>query len=205
MSSKPQVFGIGLSRTGTSSLNRALRMLGLTSKHFPVELVKSKYNAEALEKKSATDTPVAWRFKVLANRYPEAKFVLTWRDETTWLDSCRRLWIDQKTEWDKAENDCINQMHQDLYDTIDFDSKKLMVSRSRHHVEVFNHFRKENRLLEMNIAEGDGWAKLCRFLGCESPSELFPRVGHEAEHADSPLGSWTPTDVSLSSAMRNLV
>jgi hypothetical protein len=42
MSRKPQVFGIGLSRTGTSSLNRALRMLGLTSKHTGAMVIRAE-------------------------------------------------------------------------------------------------------------------------------------------------------------------
>lgn len=40
-----KIFGIGLPRTGTTSLNIALNQLGLASKHFPFELYNPQDHA----------------------------------------------------------------------------------------------------------------------------------------------------------------
>jgi Sulfotransferase domain len=82
--SHAKVFGVGLSRTGTTSLHYALGFLGYRSIHFPpphqLRELLNFYDA-------AVDTPVACVFKELAEAYPDARFVLTVRDMDSWLAS----------------------------------------------------------------------------------------------------------------------
>jgi hypothetical protein len=45
----------------------------------------------------------------------------------------------------------------------------------RHNAEVLAHFKGRPRdLLVMNVDNGDGWDKLCRFLGCPIPATPYP-------------------------------
>lgn len=80
-----KVFGIGLPRTGTSSLSAALASLGcLPSLHNPRDV------AAIAACGAATDITIACRFAQLAVIWPDARFILTTRPSLSWLDSCAR-------------------------------------------------------------------------------------------------------------------
>ena len=77
-----KIFGIGLSRTGTTSLTLALSELGLHAYHFP----RGREVIDSVD--AATDTPVAAWYQDLDAAYPDSKFILTLRHRPEWLDSC---------------------------------------------------------------------------------------------------------------------
>src|SRR5207237_3908 len=52
-----KVFGIGLSRTGTTSLTRALELLGYRAKHYPT----AESHFEEYDALTDTPVPVRWR------------------------------------------------------------------------------------------------------------------------------------------------
>ena len=56
MMANAKIFGIGLSKTGTSSLSEALEILGYSTVHFPSTLSEIAYYD------AATDSTVARRF-----------------------------------------------------------------------------------------------------------------------------------------------
>ena len=66
-----KVFGIGLTRTGTTSLTEGLKVLGYSAIHCPM----SYKEIDSFE--ASTDTAVAARFEFLDLLYPESKFILT--------------------------------------------------------------------------------------------------------------------------------
>jgi len=99
-----KIFGIGLSRTGTTSLNAALELLGLRSIHYPADprtraeiarALRSRADALRLsvlsECDALTDTPVCCVYQALAQSYPDSLFVLTTRNEDDWLRSCEAV------------------------------------------------------------------------------------------------------------------
>ena len=62
-----KVFGIGLSKTGTTSLNEALGILGLKSKHY-------FFNLDQIEElDAATDLPIARAFRELDSYNTDAQ------------------------------------------------------------------------------------------------------------------------------------
>lgn len=79
----PKVFGIGLSKTGTTSLARALELLGYTS-------VSWKENGKVLGwpefyyADAATDTVCSAHFE---HTFEESKFIYTVRDLDSWEQS----------------------------------------------------------------------------------------------------------------------
>lgn len=99
------VFGIGLGRTGTTSLNNALIMLGYRAMHFPFDDATRREIADYVdsgaerieltilrEYDALTDIPVCCIYQGLDRAYPGSRFILTVRDKETWLNSCERLW-----------------------------------------------------------------------------------------------------------------
>lgn len=178
--SKPKVFGIGLSKTGTSSLTTALNILGYKAKHFPLRLLR--YNNGKLEidlgqvgnYDAITDIPIARFYQKLYHTFPDSKFILTTRNLEGWLDSCRRhFWPGQII---KSDN-WINQLHKDIYNSIDFDREKFENAYLNHKKEVLSFFEdKENRLLVLDIINGDGWKMLCKFLDKPVPQAPFPHT-----------------------------
>ena len=88
---KNKVIGVGLGHTGTRSLNRALIMLGIPSRHWPHdrqtyhELANGVYRLSILEKYDAvTDITLAPFYAQLDKEYPGSKFILTIRDKKDW-------------------------------------------------------------------------------------------------------------------------
>lgn len=166
---KNKVFGLGLSKTGTSSLTRALTLLDYKSAHFVKVHEFDRYDA-------ITDTPVPVVYQALDLQYPQAKFVLTTRDADGWVKSFqnhieRQEWT---SRYPKMRSDALLATMQ-LYGTIHFDREKFLAGYERYHQEVKDYFAgRENDLLIMDICQGDGWEKLCPFLGIPIPDAPFP-------------------------------
>lgn len=173
---KQMIFGIGLSRTGTTSLNAALNELGYKSKHFfffPVTtnipyvyFILKEYNA-------ATDLPAAANFKKLDRLYPDSKFILTVRDIDSWLKSCKKFFtyqmkIIERPKW-------WQELHLKMYNSISFNYEKFKRAYYRHLNDVSKYFenRKED-LLVLNVVKGEGYQKLCKFLGEDVINKPFP-------------------------------
>jgi Sulfotransferase domain len=168
---KPKIFGIGLSRTGTKSLNTALSILGYDSFHWPLSM-------KELERHEAvTDITVSSRFKALDAKFPESKFIYTVREIDSWLLSCRKHWRHLKTLRGTCKIPPFAEASElTLYETLDYDATILKRAYYKHHESVIGHFcRRQNDLLVLNIVAGDGWDKLCKFLKKPTPSIDFPR------------------------------
>jgi len=183
-----RIFGIGMHRTGTSSLHTALRILGLDSVHWPdakwarkvYTEVRTHGRSETLERRySACDLPISMLFHTLDTVYPNSKFILTVRNEANWLASIERHFSyegnDYRLHWDYDHFS--HYIHQELYGRMTFDSDQFM-KRYRYHInEVLEHFTgRPNDLLVMNMDDGAGWRELCAFLGCAIPEIEYPKV-----------------------------
>ena len=168
---KFRVFGIGLSRTGTTSLTNALNALKISSAHCPWT------HDDVAAHQSATDTSIAIGMAYLDAMYPRSKFILTVRsDIEAWLNSCEWLW---KTHL-RHQHPFHQKIHKALYDTVDFDREKFRAAYERHTAEVMRVFKgREYDLLIMDIAAGDGWEKLCPFLGLPVPEQKFPHANQK--------------------------
>jgi hypothetical protein len=64
-----------------------------------------------------------------------------------------------------------------LYESVTFERGKFVMAYERHHADVRRYFAKRpSDLLEIHLVEGDGWDKLCPFLGIARPSSAFPHL-----------------------------
>jgi hypothetical protein len=203
---KQKVFGIGLSRTGTSSLNEALEFLGYRSVHFPIIMqntsarAKVKYRmnrwiGEIGSKKplfhdfcigtenklvfkvpnptsfdAMTDMPVARFYKQLDEEFPNSKFILTVRNEDGWLKSCEKFFAEGNNQFFKWI-----QLHFDMYGANSFNDSLFRNGYRNHIKDVKAYFSaRPSDLLIVDIPKGDGWNKLCEFVGLGIPQNPFP-------------------------------
>jgi hypothetical protein len=173
----PSIFGIGLSKTGTTSLTEALKILGYVSRHWPCSMSSFKH-CDAL-----TDITVSCRYKQLDQMFPASKFIYTIRESSSWLESCKAHWI--KLDKKRAESKIppfAEKAEIAMYGTLQFDELSFTNAYNKHHRSVTEYFRtRPGDLLVLNIVAGEGWEKLCPFLGKPVPLVKFPRsnVRHE--------------------------
>jgi hypothetical protein len=100
---KKKVFVIGLSRTGTTSINEALNMIGIRAHHFCGPLVKlgtDNKQHEIVEPYVAnldghTDIAATIVAEQLAEKYPEAVFIYTTRPREEWSRALVRFVSEQ--------------------------------------------------------------------------------------------------------------
>jgi hypothetical protein len=114
------------------------------------------------------DNPWPIVFKRLDERYPNSKFILTVRDSEPWLRS-------QIKDFGRAET----PMRKWIYGAgAPLGNEARYVARyEAHNAEVLEYFKDRSRdLLVMDLTKGDGWPKLCAFLGAEIPNTPFPHA-----------------------------
>src|SRR5262245_22430107 len=175
-----KVFGIGLSRTGTTSLTEALRTLGYRAVHCPLSLLALNGNGLELNKRvvdrfdAFTDTPVARVYRELDEEFPRSKFILTTRALDAWLRSMRRM---RNSFTFLKLLPKVRQLTLDLCGTASFfDEPALRECFVRHSRNVRDYFgdRLGTDLLVFDAGAGDGWDQLCSFLGRQTPSIPYP-------------------------------
>ena len=180
-----KIFGAGLSRTGTLSLSRAVGMLGFHSRHWAASFDTLAFDngqlsirfSEVDRYDALFDIPVAHYFKELDAHYPEARFILTVRERSSWLRSCERFLRPTPEQLAKLEDPKRAQIRIEVYGVTLFDRERFEQAYERHVQSVMEHFAgRPDDLLVMNICQGDGWPELCRFLRKPIPGAPFPRT-----------------------------
>jgi tetratricopeptide (TPR) repeat protein len=186
--SEEKVFGIGLSRTATTSFCEVLTRLDIDNGHWANPLTWQLLdNFDYYMLGGAGDLPASSRFESLAEQYPNAKFVLNLRPLDSWVKS-------QKSHWSRISGyDDFGATRDSLADC--FDRRYGLPSASINYALIFRHRNweeayslhttrvrayftgeKRRRLLEFNVFEGHGWRELCAFLGKSEPSVTYPQV-----------------------------
>ena len=126
-SSQSKVFGIGLSKTGTTSLARALEILGYNTRDYlgvtrysPGDLTSIDLD-EVNANDAFTDTPIPSFYRELDKMYPGSKFILTVRDMDGWLKSCKKQFTQKLAD---KQNEANINLFMDLYGCFVFDEEK---------------------------------------------------------------------------------
>lgn len=186
---RPKVFGIGLSKTGTTSLSDALQHLGYDVIHW------KRYNTskiidwpEFFYADAVTDTPCSALFEPLYYTFEESKFIYTERSIDTWKQSIvNHFGIEHpgqlRSGFEEVEKDRPRpysfhnfihwvHIHESLY--AQYDSWEEAYHKFDNRVKSFFSDKPDSRFLEMNIIDGDVWEVLCSFLDKDIPSQPFP-------------------------------
>ena len=178
------VFNIEFNRTGTTSLTKALNILGIKSLHYSSDesgwFVDNKNELEYIVKSNRAQNKKLFHgldekfngfsdfngrryYKTLYEQYPMSKFILTTRPFEDWINSVLSMEKDQ----DRLQTTDIEHKRKTELTKQYFESKQ----------EIREFFKdKPNCYLEMNIIEGDAWEVLCKFLGKDIPSVPFPNI-----------------------------
>lgn len=167
-----KIFGVGLSRTGTTSLTRSLSNVGIDIIHYPkkTELFDPK-NA------GACDIPVIVHYKELDKIFPNSKFIYTIRDKEEWLSSMER-YLPRKKNWNLAKWQLDNRKA--VYGRLDFDREWFAERYDIHDNDVRMYFKeRENDLLILNICGGDKLEKLFSFIGVSNHKNMLKEFPHE--------------------------
>lgn len=182
MSYTPKVFCIGFHKTGTTSMEKALKLLGyrVTGGNWvrdpEVARVALERALETVPRYDAfQDNPWPMLYREMDQAFPGSKFILTVRDPKKWLASVAGNFgtdVTPMREWIYGEGRGCPKGNETAY-----------IERfERHNREVMDYFgNRKQDLLVMNLTEGDGWEKLCPFLGREQPALPFPRANVRAE------------------------
>jgi len=170
------VFVTGLSRTGTSSITSALERLGYRTIHWPPLVALGQGQTIELEwpwwmeqYDAFTDIPVTAFYKDLDKLYPNSKFIETTRPKHEWLQSCREHFSVPSVQEEAR------RLHLQIYGSDLFDEEGFASAHDRHTADVRAYFDGRTDYLEIAITKGEGWEKLCPFLGKAVPDEPFPR------------------------------
>jgi len=178
-----RVFGIGYPRTGTSSLTQALRNLGYTTYHAPFASSFKNLHNWAGQYEALTDlhTHVTdFDALKLLSSYPDAKFVLTVRHPSKWIDSVSThfkhlRWLCNLSPSTRAINNL------DL-------KKDSLEAHTQHVSEGFKRAGKSNQLLILDVSEPEAYNKLAEFLGKGRRKGAFPRRNWKEVHWDQTIG-----------------
>lgn len=198
-----RIFCIGMIKTGTTSLAKALYDLGFrVGNQRRGELLLDSYarrdfrplvtycrTAEAFQ-----DIPFGLPFThvILDHCFPRSKFILSVRDdEDQWYRSLVRFHsqkfgngrvpsVEDLRKADYCEKGWMWKVHSLLFDLTDYgdpyDESTLKLRYRIHNRAVIEYFRGRSEFLFINVAERNAYQKLCSFLGREPKHEPFPWV-----------------------------
>lgn len=185
-----KIFGIGYPKTATSSLSQALAILGYRSAHdpydilprfFPCELQDIEHDPHVFDDNDAFCGLACLVYRELDQAYPGSKFILTVRDEKKWLKSVSAHLKNNATAERRAMDAGMplrpfaraKLYNGDLWFNEEHIGDYLNTYRE-YNRGVEEYFRDRDDLLIMDIEHGDGWEKLCTFLGCPVPDKPLP-------------------------------
>lgn len=181
---RTKVFCIGFQKSGTTSLEAALKILGYrVCGVIGRDLSMAELRAKGLDLAITTaakydavqDMPWPIFFRELDAAYPGSKFILTVRDPERWYRSIADHFMPPGTEmegWTYGADARTPHGNKERYIEV----------YARHNQSVRDHFKdRPGDLLEMNLTKGDGWEMLCPFLGRSIPSWTFPRKNTAAQ------------------------
>lgn len=180
-----KIIGIGLPKTGTTSLGYCFRRLGFKHRTYDMELallVKRNHLSPVLEEAEKYEAFEDWPwfaiYRELDQRFPNSKFILTLRKDTdTYVTSLKghheREGIRTK---DFVKPHWWDEVHG--VEPSEWDYEKSAQRYERHNREVLDYFagRIDKDLLVVCWEKGDSWAKLCTFLNKPQPNEPFPHL-----------------------------
>lgn len=197
-----RVIGAGLSRTGTLSLHEALKALGHRSVHYDDVRLSDVLEGSVSQPDfrryddidAVSDLPTALFYRELMEAYPESKVVLTIRDVESWWASVRKYFnrvhpiSDEPSLGDgvvlglrlRPLKEPFRARYRRLLRNLAYGSvtpkEFLYKKRYMEHNELVRATVSPERLLVLDVSAGEGWSKLCPFLGVSTPVNPFPHV-----------------------------
>lgn len=184
-----KIFGIGFYKTGTTTLFEALRILGYHTVNgdkpgsYPgaddgqtllQQIARGDCRLPTFEIFDAfTDNPYFRLWHEIYGLFPEARYILTVRDEADWIRSCVKFYRDRRVRpmrlWMFGD-------HADP--SRDEESRQAWLDAYRRHNAAVREFfvGRQDQYLELDPTSEPGWARLCAFLGARTPAQDWPHA-----------------------------
>lgn len=183
-----KIFGIGLPKTGTTSLNEALKILGYRSIQWCRELYLIHSYGKPISQLSGILNPTSWDalsnsadhiYPLMDKEFPNSKFILTIRDKESWLKSVENYLLPRSPIIDEEGNieggtiALMGLIH--VYGHAFFNKEYLPIMYDNHLRNAKHYFKKRKKdLLIIDICGVEGWNRLCPFLCRDIPNIPFP-------------------------------
>jgi len=188
-----EIVGAGYGRTGTDSLREALTILGFGPCHHMHEIRDNPEKAQPWHDHFCSDTPLdldllfdgyrsqvdwpgAHLWRESADRYPEAKVILSTRDPEAWWESySKTIKIFRETEMPQ-EAPHMRQIQEfvDAFLGDRFETKDRAIADFEAHAAEVKAAIPAERVLTYEL--GSGWKPLCAFLGVPVPDGAYPHT-----------------------------
>lgn len=163
-----KIWGIGLSRTGTTSLAKILNDAKFKIIHYPTQRQMFLEHNDG-----GCDITVTANYKKLDRYYPGSKFIYTFRDMDDWVKSIVP-YFKRKKDWNQSTEQI--RIRKKLYKASFPNEEQARTAWIRHDNDVRFYFRDNPKnLLILDIIGGDNPQKLWEFLDIPTdPPEYFP-------------------------------
>ena len=196
------VIGAGFGRTGTFSIKAALEQLGFGPCYHMDNVFSTPGHLDRWQAvanggqadwdelfegyASTVDWPGMLYYRQLANRYPDARVLLSVRPADVWWDSFSRTIRRLIGMRDQVPDDHLRRVlhyaqqiiaEQTFGGSLD-DEHAVIDSYNRHIDEVIRNIESE-RLLVYDVTQG--WGPMCGFLGVAEPDNAFPHCNTEED------------------------
>lgn len=199
---KTKIFCIGRNKTGTTSLEFALKEFGFKmGNQEEAEMLINDYKnynwksiisfcktAEAFQ-----DAPFSWPYTwvILHEHFPYAKFILTIRNEEDWYNSITKFHTKLFSKENKMPNkeDLQNanyrykgfvwDANRAVWKTPEDDiyNKKIMIENyNRHNNDVLHFFKDNPNFIVIDLSDKNSYSQLCSFLNKKPISKTFPHL-----------------------------
>lgn len=190
---KRPVFGLGLARTGTTSMHEAMLALGYDSAPSSATLIDGIDRAFLDRHDAFFDNPVPFLRRELHEARPNASFIVTHRPVEPWLSSMEWLFGEGLDRLDPATRALGDRVHRFVYGTDVFDPDRLRRIHAEHYDGLRSWSDGRDDVLWLELEDGLGWQPLCDFLSVAVPDTPFPRLnGSNRPRRQGRLSRWLP-------------
>jgi hypothetical protein len=178
---KFKVFGIGFHKTGTTSLAKALRRLGFAvCGVFGAQdpNLRETVLPEALERArrydAFQDNPWPLLYREMDQHFPGSKFILTVRPTDEWIRSVAG-------HFGRSQNEMRKFIYGATLGAPLGNEARYCEIYEQHNEAVLRYFAdRPHDLLILQLTQGEGWERLCPFLGFKVRRDPFPRLNGRA-------------------------
>jgi hypothetical protein len=189
-----KIWGVGLGKTGTSTLEVVLQRMGFrtldldeweTSKFIIDNVARGIYTFKTMENYDALTNACRYYYQCVDRHYPNSKFILTLREKESWLDSWEKhfnWWYKQKD----VDESVILSVHNHfaMFGCYFFSRERFGDVYDMHHKNVRDYFAgRYNDCIEVDWTQEKDLSRLCNFLGREVSDLSIPWV-NKAEDRD---------------------
>jgi hypothetical protein len=173
-----KIFGIGLNKTGTTTLGQCGQELGFRCTTCDIGLLEDFVEKKEFKRIKNTvanfdffeDWPWPLMYKQLDFMYPDSKFILTVRkSEKVWIESLKSHSMrTHPTLHCRSLAYGYNFPHK-------YEKEHVEIYR-KHNNDVREYFKGRDNFLEICWENGDDYEKLCNFLGVEVLKQPVPHA-----------------------------